>query len=101
MKHNLKNEIFEIVRIVPKGQVISYKQIALKIKNKNYSRLVGKIIATNKNWPEIPCHRVIYHNGKIGRWSLKGGSKRKVQLLKTEGIVIKNNRVPKEFFIKF
>lgn len=100
MKHNLKNKVFEIVKTIPYGKVASYKQIAIKIKNKNYSRLVGKFIATNRNWPEIPCQRVVYNNGKIGNWSLKGGSKRKAEILKAEGVIIKNGRASKEFFTK-
>lgn len=101
IKQTLENKIFEITKEIPRGKVASYKQIALKVKDKNYSRLVGRIIATNKNWPEVPCHRIVYASGKIGNWSLKGGTKRKKDLLKSEGIVIKNNRVLKEFFINF
>ncbi len=101
IKQTLENKIFEIIKEIPRGKVASYKQIALKVKDKNYSRLVGRIIATNKNWPEVPCHRIVYASGKIGNWSLKGGAKRKKDLLKSEGIVIKNNRVLKEFFINF
>lgn len=101
IKQTLENKIFEITKEIPRGKVASYKQIALKVKDKNYSRLVGRIIATNKNWPEVPCHRIVYANGKIGNWSLKGGAKRKKDLLKSEGIIIKNNRVLKEFFINF
>ncbi len=101
IRQTLENKIFEITKEIPRGKVASYKQIALKVKDKNYSRLVGRIIATNKNWPEVPCHRIVYASGKIGNWSLKGGAKRKKDLLKSEGIVIKNNRVLKEFFINF
>lgn len=101
IKQTLENKIFEITKEIPRGKVASYKQIALKVKDKNYSRLVGRIIATNKNWPEVPCHRIVCASGKIGNWSLKGGAKRKKDLLKSEGIIIKNNRVLKEFFINF
>jgi methylated-DNA-[protein]-cysteine S-methyltransferase len=40
---------------------------------------------------EIPCHRVVRNNGKIGGYKL--GAKKKIEFLKKDGIKIKDNRV--------
>jgi alkylated DNA nucleotide flippase Atl1 len=48
---------------------------------------VGNILNKNRD-PEIPCHRVIRSDGKIGGFNK--GIKRKVSLLKKEGVVIKD-----------
>jgi len=41
--------------------------------------------------PKIPCHRVIKSNGKIGGY--KNGIKKKITLLKREGVKIIRERV--------
>lgn len=79
-------KVLKIVRKIPKGKTITYKQIAkLSGRPKTY-RAVGNIL--NKNYdPKIPCHRVIRSDGKVG--SYNRGAKKKIQLLKSEGIKFK------------
>ncbi len=47
----------------------------------------------NKNpySPQVPCHRVVKSDGKIGGFAL--GQKKKILMLKKEGIKTKNNRI--------
>jgi O-6-methylguanine DNA methyltransferase len=72
---------------IPKGKVLTYKQLAQKIGFPKAYRLVG--IALNKNpfAPVVPCHRVIKSDGSIGGYSK--GIKQKIFLLKKEGVKIK------------
>lgn len=56
----------------------------------------------NKNpyAPEVPCHRVIKSTGEVGGFAT--GTKKKIKMLKEEGIEIKNNRIDLEkYFFKF
>jgi len=53
-------------------------------------RAVGNILNKNKN-PKIPCHRVIRSDGKIGGY--KYGTKRKISLLKKEGVLFRKWRI--------
>lgn len=56
----------------------------------------------NKNpyAPKVPCHRVVQSNGNIGGFA--SGLKKKVQMLKMEGIEIKNNKIDlKKYEYKF
>lgn len=81
-----RERVFEIVKKIPQGKVLTYKQVAKKAKSPKAWRAVGNILKTNQN-PEIPCHRVIRSNGKIGGYNR--GKKEKINLLKKEGFKIK------------
>ncbi|MCH8519534.1 MAG: MGMT family protein [Nanoarchaeota archaeon] len=80
-------QVYEIVSSIPKGYVMTYKQIANKLNCRAY-RAVGN--ALNKNphpISKVPCHRVIKTNLELGgyAWDIM----RKVELLEAEGITFK------------
>jgi methylated-DNA-[protein]-cysteine S-methyltransferase len=73
--------VYKIVRKIPKGKTLTYKQVANKIGRPNSARAVGS--ALNKNFEaSIPCHRVIRSDGKIGGYNR--GINKKILLLKKE-----------------
>lgn len=85
-----KEKVLEVVRKIPKEEFLSYKQVAKLAGNRKACRSVGNIL--NKNWdPEIPCHRVVKSNGKIGGYNR--GIKKKIALLKQESAVIRKRGV--------
>lgn len=66
-----QRKVFQTLKEVTlKEKIISYKQLACKIKSKNYTRQVASALSKNKFPILIPCHRVIYSNGKIGNYNL-------------------------------
>ncbi len=76
-------KVITIVKKIPKGTVMTYKQVAEKAGSPRASRAVGSIMAKN-NDVNVPCHRVIHSDGTIGPYNgLRGESKE--QLLKNEG----------------
>lgn len=78
-----KQKVLDIVAKIPKGSVMTYKEVATKAGNPNASRVVGSIMSKNQNL-NIPCHRVIRSDGKVGGYNgLRGESKQ--ELLKKEG----------------
>ena len=77
--------VWEEIKRIPKGQTRTYKEIALAIKKPKSSRAVANACGKNPFLIEIPCHRVIRSNGKLGGYSGKGGIKQKRKLLKEEG----------------
>lgn len=80
-----QKRVFKIVKKIPKGKVLSYKEVA-KLAGKPMAwRLVGNILNKNKN-NRIPCHRVIRSNGRVGGY--RKGVNKKISLLRKEGIVI-------------
>jgi methylated-DNA-[protein]-cysteine S-methyltransferase len=77
-----KQKVLDIVAKIPKGSVMTYKEVATKAGNPNASRVVGGIMSKNQNL-DIPCHRVIRSDGKVGGYNgLRGESKQ--ELLKKE-----------------
>lgn len=82
----------EIVKQIPRGEVLSYEKVAQLAGNKKASRAVGNILAKNTD-KNIPCHRVIKSDGSIGMYNgLRGKSK--LDVLKHEGIKFdKNNKI--------
>ncbi|MBS3145637.1 MGMT family protein [Candidatus Woesearchaeota archaeon] len=91
------DKVYRLCRKIPKGKVSTYKDIAHKLKTKAY-RAVGNSL--NKNpYKNVPCHRVISSSGKLGGFA--HGVKKKIELLKKEGIKIKNDRIDlKKYFFK-
>ena len=77
--------VWEEIKKIPKGQTRTYKEIALALKKQKSSRAVANACGKNPFLIEIPCHRVIRSDGKLGGYSGKGGIKQKRKLLKEEG----------------
>ncbi len=78
MKKDFKQKVLEVVAKIPKGSIMTYKGVAAKAGNPNASRAVGSIMAKNQD-KNIPCHRVIRSDGKIGEYNgLQGKDKRAI-----------------------
>ncbi len=79
-----KEKVLDIVSKIPRGEVMSYKQVASRAGNPKAYRAVGNILNSN-NDKKIPCHRVIRSDGLIGGYN-KGEEKKK-RILKKEGFL--------------
>jgi O-6-methylguanine DNA methyltransferase len=78
--------VHEVVKQIPAGAVLSYKEVAIKAGNPQAARAVAQIMARNFN-SDIPCHRVIRSDGSVGGYN-RGGSTAKMTLLKQEGVIL-------------
>jgi len=76
-------KVYEVVKKIPRGKVLTYKEVAKLAGSPRAYRGVGNILNKNHD-PKIPCHRVIRSDGKIGGYNR--GANRKKQLLKSEGV---------------
>ena len=90
MKFNEK--VWKKCDLIPKGKVSTYKEIAKALNTKAY-RAVGGALKKNPNAPKTPCHRIVKSNGELGGFQGKMNSKKKILLLKKEGIEIKKGKV--------
>lgn len=81
---SFKDRVFEIVRKIPKGKTMTYKEVAKRAGSPNASRAVGSILKENFD-PKIPCHRVIRSGGVVGEYNR--GRQNKIKLLKKEGAI--------------
>lgn len=71
-----------MVRKIPRGKTMTYKEVATKAGNPRAARAVGTFMSHNYD-PKIPCHRVVRSDGKIGNYN-RGGPSRKMELLLEE-----------------
>ena len=61
----MKDKVYDIVKQIPYGKVITYSQIAEKLGNKKLARVVGNILHKNPNENQIPCYKVVSSKGHI------------------------------------
>lgn len=80
--------VYNAVRKIPKGKVLTYKEVAKIAGNAKASRAVGNILHKNED-PNVPCHRVIRSDGKSGGYNKGSGLKK--EILRKEGINIPQN----------
>jgi len=88
-------ELWNLLRKIPKGKVTTYKILAKKLKM--HPRAVGKLLNKNPYPDRIPCFKVVKSNGEIGGY--KFGVKKKIYLLRKEGIEIKNDKIDLKKFL--
>lgn len=88
---SFQEKVYRVVKQIPKGKVITYKELAKKIGHPRAYRAVGNALNKNPDLKTIPCHRVIRSSGKIGGYNK--GVRKKAALLKKEGVIIKKRRV--------
>tara|TARA_B100000035_G_C20986080_1_gene547867 strand:- start:334 stop:621 length:288 start_codon:yes stop_codon:yes gene_type:complete len=79
-------KVWNELKKIPRGEVRTYKEIAIAIGKPNSARAVANACGKNPRPIEIPCHRVIKSDGSLGGYSGKGGVSTKYKLLKKEGI---------------
>ncbi len=101
-----QSKVFSLCKKIPRGKVSTYGEIAKALGGKIImSRAVGN--ALNKNpfgaWGRagglscrrqgrmVPCHRVVKSDGSLGGFAT--GSRKKIKILKKEGIQVKNNNI--------
>jgi methylated-DNA-[protein]-cysteine S-methyltransferase len=82
--------VWKEIKKIPQGETRSYKQIAKAIGRPKSSRAVANACGKNPYPIIIPCHRVVKSNGSLGGYSGKGGRNKKRELLKKEGVFIKD-----------
>ncbi|HEY4482962.1 MAG: 6-O-methylguanine DNA methyltransferase [Candidatus Yanofskybacteria bacterium RIFCSPLOWO2_02_FULL_47_9b] len=79
---SFKQKVFAVVRKIPRGKMLTYKQVATRVGSPKAYRAVGSVLATNYD-PDIPCHRVVRSDGLTGGYNR--GAKAKRQKLEKEG----------------
>lgn len=88
-------QVYALVRKVPKGKVTTYKDLAHALNSGAY-RAVGQALRCNPYAPQVPCHRVVASNGSLGGFNgAKDGPdiQRKIALLNSEGVRINDGQV--------
>ena len=89
--------VWEILRKIPYGQVITYGEIAKQIaKDRGLARMsaqaVGGAVGHNPISIIVPCHRVVGSNNSLTGYA--GGIDKKISLLKLEKVDVSQFFVP-------
>jgi len=77
------DRVYNIVRRIPAGTTMTYAEVARHAGNPRAVRAVGNILNKNRD-ANVPCHRVIRSDGKMGGYNR--GSSQKKNLLQQEGV---------------
>lgn len=82
---SFQRKVYEVVKTIPRGQVLTYQEVARLVGRPAAHRAVGNALNRNTD-PKVPCHRVVRSDGTSGGY--RGGVKKKYALLKSEGVVL-------------
>ena len=94
--------IYEAVKLIPCGRVMSYGQVARLAGNPRGARAVGFALHRNPQPGVIPCHRVVFRDGSLAPGFAFGGPDEQRRLLESEGIgFTEDGRVDMEKFGMF
>ncbi|MBR3768618.1 MAG: MGMT family protein [Clostridia bacterium] len=93
-----KQEIYEILTRIPRGNVTTYGQIAERLGNKCYARAVGKALHCNPDGDKYPCYKVVNSRGKLSSNYAFGGIEEQKRRLEADGIRVENNKVDLKIF---
>ena len=78
--------VYEVVQQIPEGMVATYGQIARLVGEPRKARYVGYALHSNPRPGEIPCHRVVFADGRLASGFAFGGEGVQRRLLEDEGI---------------
>ncbi|WP_371366208.1 DNA base-flipping protein [Sporomusa rhizae] len=84
---SFNNRVYEIVRHIPEGMVVSYGQVAYMTGSWRASRAVGYALHNSPRDRKLPCHRVVFKDGRLTTGFAFGGKDVQRQMLEAEGVV--------------
>jgi methylated-DNA-[protein]-cysteine S-methyltransferase len=82
---DFQRKVLGAVRGVPRGEYVTYGELAQRIGRPRAARAVGRALGSNPIPIVIPCHRVLAADGSLGGYSGRGGVRTKRALLHLEG----------------
>src|SRR2546421_4196513 len=91
---NFFEQVYEVVRQIPRGRVTSYGAIAAVLGTKLSARMVGWAMnGAGRVKPKVPAHRVVNRSGMLTGKIHFGSADRMKELLEKEGIKVENDQV--------
>ena len=93
------SKVYEFLKGVPAGMVVTYGQIAFAIGHPRASRQVGNALHHNPTPVVIPCHRVVNREGRLAPEFAFGGTDMQAALLRAEGVEVIDGYVDLEKYL--
>jgi methylated-DNA-protein-cysteine methyltransferase related protein len=93
-EYSFFQDVFDVVRQIPKGRVTSYGAIAAYLGTKLSARMVGWAMnAAHTAKPKVPAQRVVNRNGMLtGKYHFSTPTLME-ELLKKDGVTVKKDTV--------
>jgi methylated-DNA-protein-cysteine methyltransferase-like protein len=93
-QYSFFEDVYSVVRQIPKGRVTSYGAIANYLGTKLSARMVGWAMnGAHSVKPGVPAHRVVNRNGMLSGKAHFGSPTRMEELLKKEKIKVENDTI--------
>lgn len=92
-KNDFFDQVYQVVRLIPKGRVTSYGAIAKYLGAAKSSRVVGYAMNASHEMEDVPAHRVVNRNGLLtGKMHFKTPDAMK-NSLEAEGVQVKDDQI--------
>lgn len=89
----MKAKVYDFLKTIPKGKVVTYGQIAEYLGNKHLARVVGNILHNNPDEFKYPCYKVVNSKGYLSKNFAFGGIDKQKEKLESDEIVVNNYKV--------
>jgi len=92
MGNNFYEQVYAVVRRIPRGRVTSYGRVAEMLGRPRAARAVGFALNSlndkkgNSDYEEVPWQRVINSQGRISIVNREYGAQHQADLLRSEGV---------------
>jgi methylated-DNA-protein-cysteine methyltransferase-like protein len=86
-----RTALFALVAKIPRGKVSTYGELGRALGF--HARLVGRLLHTNSDPLNIPCHRVVRSSGELAGGYAFGGQNIQKNLLESEGITFYKEKI--------
>src|SRR6478672_11037196 len=94
MDYKFFEDVFEVVKLIPKGRVTNYGAIAKYLGAARSSRMVGYAMnAAHSHKTKVPAHRVVNRNGLLTGKHHFADETQMQRLLEKEGINVKEDKI--------
>jgi methylated-DNA-protein-cysteine methyltransferase related protein len=93
-EYSFFENVYDVVRQVPRGRATSYGAIANYLGTKMSARMVGWAMnAAHEAKPKVPAHRVVNRNGMLSGKAHFATPTQMEELLKKEKIIVKDDKI--------
>jgi len=93
-KDSFFQRVYQVVREVPFGRVTTYGAVAAYLGTRGSARMVGWAMNASHTHPGfVPAHRVVNRQGMLTGKHHFGGPRVMQELLESEGVRIKEDRI--------
>lgn len=92
-KQDFFKRVYQVAKQIPEGRVTSYGAIAQYLGAKSSARVVGWAMNASHGDMSVPAHRVVNRVGLLSGKHHFEGTNLMQQLLESEGVIVKDNKV--------